>query len=151
MTDYLMWSMAFFAALSVFLFMYTSAPPTGKKVEERLAKYLTNNQLNQIYGQVYTEKLAKTRQNKIGKIELGSKELANQLAMAGIKLSATEFLYFWIGTTFVPMLLLILLGGSPVSAVALVLVGFLIPPLYVQQTRKKRQVLFQNSWGKLCW
>lgn len=77
-----------------------------------------------------------------------SQKFEEDLAMAGIKLSAREYLTAWIGTTIAPMLLLLLFQRSIVAALAAGIIGFVIPPALVKRAQQKRQQLFSRQLGE---
>ncbi len=74
-----------------------------------------------------------------------SSKIASQLESAGILLRAEEFILAWGAATVVPAGLVLMFGGSPVTAFALAAGGAIIPPLSVSIARKRRLALFEKQ------
>ena len=127
----------------VILFLYNSDMVV---VPERMKKILKQENISDVQDQVWKEKREKDKK-KNRQSRLASKELMNYLAMSGIKLSASEFLSFWAVLTFVPMLLVIVFRGNIVTALALGVIGFAVPPILVKRARKKQQDEFNKQLG----
>jgi len=137
---------AILAAITVYLLILSyNTPSTKKSVKERIGKYLSSRSIAEIEEQVFKEKLEKLKDNQNKKFQIASKEFKDYLSMSGIKLRASEFIYLWVAITFVPMLIILLTGGSVVSGIAAAIIGFAVPPFLVKRARKKRQNEFNKQ------
>jgi len=116
-----------------------------KSAKNRFAKYLKNIDIDDVQRQFFKEKLNKNKLSNSQKFQIASKQFNNYLAMSGVKLSGTEFIGGWAFLTLVPMLIVLLVGGSAVTAFALAIVGFAVPPIIVQSSQKKRQQQFNKQ------
>jgi tight adherence protein B len=141
--------LALSCAATVFFLILTYMPVSSKDiVKARVAKYFAAKGIDDIQEQVIKEKIEKTKQNKSKKGKIVSKEFAEYLAMSGIKLNPSEFIYAWAGATFIPVVLILLLGGNTITASGIAIFGFMIPPFWVQKERKKRQQEFNKQLGE---
>lgn len=141
--------LALSCAVTMYCLVLMYVPVSGKEiVKGRISKYFNSKGLEDVQDQVIREKIEKTKQNKNKKNKLASKEFAEYLAMSGIKLNASEFIYSWCAATFIPMLLIHFMGGNIVKAIGVAIIGFLIPPFFVQKERKKRQQEFNKQLGE---
>lgn len=132
-------------AMTVYLSIYIALTASGKdKVRYRLSKYYKENNADDVQEQFIRER-SKEQKNKKKGLKLVSKELSNYISSSGLKLTALEFIYFWIGVTIVPMLMIVVLGGNIITAIALGIIGFVIPPILVNKARKKRAELFSKQ------
>jgi tight adherence protein B len=73
------------------------------------------------------------------------KKLENDLSMSGILIRPSEFLIFWLVLAIGPSTLLFMLGGNIIFVLMLLLLGLLVPPLYVNRKRTKRVELFEQQ------
>ena len=138
-----------FSAIFIYLLILSFMKPSSRQlVKGRISRYFYTESAADVEDQFMREKLQKMQEKKDSKFELASKEFSDYLAMSGIKLRATEFMYIWIALTFVPMLLIILFGGNGLTALAFLIIGFAVPPFLVNITRKKRQQTFQKQLGE---
>ncbi len=132
-------------ALTVYLSIYIALTASGKdKVKYRISKFYKENNADDVQEQFIREKIREQKINKRG-LKLISKELSNYISSSGLKLTALEFIYFWIGLTIVPMLIIVVSGGNIVTAAAAGIIGFAIPPLLVNKARKSRAELFSKQ------
>lgn len=120
--------------------------PSQAQIRKRITKLSDNTDMDHIYDDVIKEKQKRISENKRNR--LISQKLVDNLAMAGIKLNAKEYLYAWVMAVFIPSLLMILLGRNIVSVLAAGVIGFAIPPLLVRKSKKKRQELFNKQLGQ---
>jgi len=81
-------------------------------------------------------------------MKLVSKELADYISSSGIRLTPSEFLYAWIGTAILPMILLLLFGVNIITVIAVFVIGLSIPPLLLKRARGKRQEEFTKQLGE---
>jgi tight adherence protein B len=123
------------------------AMSSGRKavMETRFKKYLPYSGIEEIGDQVYKEKEESSRLKKSLKSKLGSRELSNYLAMSGVKLSASECIISWAAITILPILLVTFAGGNILTAAALGIIGFILPPFLISRSRKKRQEEFNKQ------
>ncbi len=145
----LIYLISFSAALFAYFLLLSFIKPSGKElVEKRYKKYLDNDNISEIQDQFFQENLEKNRKKKNKKFKIASKEFSDYLAMSGVKLRASEFIYIWIGITYLPILMFPLLEVSTVTAAGVAIVGFSIPPFLVKRARKKRQTEFNKQLGE---
>ena len=76
-----------------------------------------------------------------------SRAFAEELLSAGIRMRPEEFLIGWLFATIVPSGLVALTNGHPITILALLLMGILIPPFIVIRRKKKRLILFEKQLG----
>jgi tight adherence protein B len=76
------------------------------------------------------------------------KKISSDLESAGILLRPHEYLLVWAGTTIIPSLLFLLLGGNPLSVIVLLFIGFIIPPLIVARSKRLRKSKFEKQLGE---
>ncbi|MDW5298699.1 MAG: type II secretion system F family protein [Sedimentibacter sp.] len=132
-------------ALTVYLIVYILLSSSGReKVKSRISKYYNENNQDDIQEQFIKER-NKEQKNKKLAFKLVSKELTNYIASSGLKLTALEFIYFWIGITIVPMLIIVAFDGNIITAIAVGFIGFIIPPILVNKARKKLSELFSKQ------
>ena len=137
---------AFLAALIVFLSVNILFSSSNKeKVRNRFSKYFKENTANDVQEQFIREKYEEERKRKKNRIKLASKDFSNYIASSGLKLTGTEFIIMWFGLTLIPMILIILFGGNIITAGAIGVTGFAIPPILVANARKKRGELFNKQ------
>lgn len=127
---------------SVFTLLLSSKLKPAMK--GRFAKYFSETDIDEIQELVFKEKQESAKKKK-AHFSLGSKEFSNYLVASGVKLSATEFISAWALATFVPLLLVLIFSGEIVSVAAAGIIGFSIPPILVQHTRKKQQEEFNKQ------
>ncbi|HEX3039875.1 MAG TPA: type II secretion system F family protein [Caproiciproducens sp.] len=128
----------------VFLLLFDRS--SEDKIKKRLDGLVADRDMDGIHDDVIREKQKRISQNK--RSGLISRKLEDSLTMAGVKLNAKEYLCAWAGAVFLPSLLLLALGRNPVSALGAGAVGFAIPPVLVQRSKKKRQDLFNKQLGQ---
>lgn len=73
------------------------------------------------------------------------KKLENDLAMSGILIRPHEFLLVWMAMALIPSSLIFIISGNMILAVIALLIGLVIPPVYVQKKRVKRVELFEQQ------
>lgn len=117
-------------------------------MKDRYKKYFKDADIDEVQDQVLKEKHNNTKINNGHKFQWASKEFSNYLAMSGVKLSATEYIYFWVISIFAPMLLVLLISKNVIPAVGIGIIGFAAPPILVQQSKKKRQGEFNKQLGE---
>lgn len=135
-----------FAAITVYLLINIIYSSSGKEIlRKRVEFYFKENNAEDVQEQFIREKNQEEQQKRKNRMKLISKDFANYIASSGLKLTATEFIYMWTGLTMVPMILVILVGGEILTAAALGIMGFAIPPILVGRARKKRTELFNKQ------
>jgi len=141
--------------ISVFcaVFMYSLltlllTPSEKVTVKKRLAQYLKSADIDEVQDQVIKEKRERIKKEKSKKYQLATREFTNYLLMSGVKLSAREYVILWFIASVGPSLLAFLLTQNPITAIALGVVGFAVPPVLVQRSRKKRQEEFNKQLGE---
>lgn len=136
----------FFIALTIYLIMNVLYASSGKvKIKERLAFYISEDSANDIQEQFIKEKNLEQQEKKKQRLQLISKDFSAYILASGLKLTALEFVYMWLGLALIPSSLLIITGGSALTAMALAFIGIALPPLYVNNARKKRKELFNKQ------
>lgn len=122
---------------------------SGKVVmQERYGKYFKVKSLDEVREQVIREKREKAKSKKTNRLQLANKQFSSELAMSGVKLSATEYLFGWVLLTIVPALLVLLFRGNSITALGIAIICFSGPPLLVKRSRKKRQDAFSKQLGE---
>ena len=115
-------------------------------VKKRLNKLAENVELEYIHDAVLNEK--KKQRKTRGKPRLISRRFEDSLAMAGIHVSAQEFVALWVCLTLGPGLVGSLLDMETIAVLGICVVGFTIPPIMVQRSRTKQQQLFNKQLGE---
>ena len=124
------------------LFAYTPK----QRIKKRLNTLAENVELEYIHDAVLNEK--RKRRKVKGRPRLVSRHFEDRLAMAGIHISAQEFMALWCCLTLGPGLAGMLLDMDLVAVLGICLVGFAIPPIMVQRSRAKQQQLFNKQLGE---
>jgi len=138
-----------FSSLFIYFVVQMIMPVSDKEVVRgRVKKYFRSQTLEEIEEEVIRERYEKAQKKKSKGRLLVSRELADYVAASGVKLTAQEFLYAWLGSVFVPMLLFALLGLSSITIFAVGIIGFSAPILLLQRARKKRQEKFTKQLGE---
>ena len=127
------------------LILFGNSP--REKAHKRLDKLAENVELEYIHDAVLKEK-KKQRKTEKKKTQLISNRFADSLAMSGISLSAQEYMIIWGALTLVPGVIGSLLRLDIVAILGLCILGFAIPPVMVQRSRNKRQLLFNKQLGE---
>lgn len=145
----LIWFIAFSAAIFVYLLILLNVKPSGKElIDKRLKRYLNTDGISDVQERFFEENLERHRKKKNRKFKIASKEFSDYLAMSGMKLRASEFIYLWIGMTYLPILIALLSGVNAVTGIGFSIIGFIIPPSLVRRARKKRQNEFNKQLGE---
>ena len=124
----------------IFLSTYSS-----EQVRYRLSRYFKENNVDDVQEQFIREKSVEEHKRKKDRFKLASHEFSSYITSSGIKLKANEFIMFWAGLTLVPMVVVVLFGGSIITGLALAIIGISIPPFIVSNARKKREDLFNTQ------
>ncbi len=125
----------------VFLIIFDNS--SEAKVQKRIANLSADINMDNIHDDVLKEKQRRINGDKRNR--LISQKLVDDLALAGVKLSAKEYLYAWAGAVLIPTLLMIIFRRSIISVFGAGVIGFMIPPFLVQRGMKKRQELFNKQ------
>ena len=135
------------AALLLYSFVLICFGDTPKRrVKKRLNKLAENVELEYIHDAVLNEK-KKKRRIKV-KPRLVSRRFEDSLAMAGIHISAQEFMLLWACLTLGPGLVGILVDLDLIAVLGICVVGFAVPPVMVQRSKTKQQQLFNRQLGE---
>ena len=129
---------------SSILILFSDTP--RQRIKNRLNKLAENVELEYIHDAVLNEK-KKRRKIKV-KPRLVSRRFEDSLAMAGIHISAQEFMALWCCLTLGPGLAGLLLNMELVAVLGICVMGFAIPPIMVQRSRSKQQQLFNKQLGE---
>lgn len=138
-------------AVSAAVVLYSSililfADTPKQRIQKRLNALAENVALEYIHDAVLNEK--KKRRKVQVKPRLVSRHFEDTLAMAGIHISAQEFMALWCCLTLGPALAGLLLGLDLVAVLGICVLGFAIPPVMVQRSRNKQQQLFNKQLGE---
>lgn len=137
---------SFISALLIYLLINIVYSYSGKEiVRKRVSLYFKENNADDVQEQFIREKNEEEHRKRKERMKLISKDFANYIASSGLKLTANEFMYMWSGLTLIPMIAFILFGGAMMTAVAMGIIGFSIPPILVGRARKKRAELFNKQ------
>ena len=115
-------------------------------VRKRVSNLTSHTAIDDVRGEVLKAKKNKRKQGNGWKIV--SAKLEGELAAAGIQISGEEYLRIWIAVTFIPALVLIVFGVSVITAFAVMILGLIIPPVLVENARKKKVALFNKQLGE---
>lgn len=74
-------------------------------------------------------------------------DLKGSIALSGIKMNSEEFVLFWIFCTLAPGALVFSLFGGLLRSMALILIGVLVPPIYLKVKIGQRRALFEQQLG----
>lgn len=130
-------------AILIYLVLYSVLSSNStEQVRFRLSRYFKENNVDDVQEQFIREKTEEENKRKKQRFKLASQEFSNYIASSGIKLKANEFIVFWAGLTLIPMIVVVLFGGSIITGFALVIIGIAVPPFIVSNARKKREDLF---------
>lgn len=137
----------FLFIVTVYLIMTLILMSRGEKptMKRRFSKYFKSMDIEEVQDLVLKERLENEKKKKTHGFNFASKELSNYLLSSGVKLSATEYITSWTLLTLVPMLVALILHRGVITATAAALIGFAIPPIIVQQSRKKREEQFNKQ------
>ncbi len=136
-------------ALIVYTLIVTRSKEQGNdSVKRRMSALTKDMSVEGIHGEVLAESERNRKKNERKGIIKVSEALENKLAMAGVKLSAKEYLYLWMGITIVPIFLLAIFGVNPITYLAIGVIGLAVPPLLVERACKKRKELFNRQLGE---
>lgn len=138
-----------FGGIFVYTIIFIGQPvPEKVVVKQRIMKYFKKKPLEDIEEQVIRERYEKFQKKKAGNRKLVSKELADYVSSSGIKLTPSEFLYTWVGMTFVPMILLLIFRVNIITVIAIFIIGLGTPPLLLKRAQEKRQEEFTKQLGE---
>ncbi|NLC78816.1 MAG: secretion system protein [Ruminococcaceae bacterium] len=136
-------------ALVVYTLIVTNTKEQGTdSVKRRISELSKDSNVEGIHSEVLAESERLRKKNNSKSLLKVSEALENKLAMAGVKLSAREYLYLWFGATIVPVFLLAIFGVSPITYIAIGAIGLATPPLLVERASKKRKELFNRQLGE---
>ncbi len=134
---------SFLVALTLYLSINIIISSSGQiKVKERISTYFTEESPNDVQEQFIREKNEEEQRKKKQRLQLISKDFSNYILSSGLKLTALEFIYMWLALTIIPSALVVIFGGDFLTAFALLIIGIAIPPILVNNARKKRSELF---------
>lgn len=130
-------------AVLIYIVVFTVLSKNNKEqVRHRVSRYFKENNMDDVQEQFIREKTEEENKKKKQRFKLASQEFSSYIASSGIKLKPNEFIMFWAMLTLVPMILVVLFGGSIITGAALALIGIAIPPFIINNARKKREDLF---------
>jgi len=138
---------AFSGAFIYSVFTLILSPDRKAIIKKRLLKYYKKPDIDEIQVEVLKEKHKKNKKIKSHKFKLASKEFSNYLAMSGVKLRSTEFVWAWVLSTILPALIAFLVSKNVITSMGIGIIGLAVPPLLVQRSRKKRQEAFNKQLG----
>lgn len=130
-----------FSAFLVFCISYIVLYYAGsnrRRVKERINRLLTKDHENKKPDKKNNEEQKDKSPN------FGSR-LSSDLEAAGILLRANEYLLIWAATTIVPAFLFFIAGGDLISVIAVLIIGFIIPPLLVNRSKRLRIKKFEKQ------
>lgn len=73
--------------------------------------------------------------------------IENELLLANIIIKPEEFFIIWLLIMFVPGGLVVLFTSQLIPSATLVLLGTILPPVYIKSQKKKRTILFESQLG----
>ncbi len=137
-------------ALGVLVFILAASVirPSGRQeVKKRYSKYFRIDSTESIQDEVLKERAKRERKGMSG-VRFISKEFAEAVGTSGIKLTPVEFLYTWIGSTLIPIVLFAIISGNIISVAAAGIIGLITPAIILNRATKKRQELFTMQLGE---
>ena len=138
-----------FGAIFVYLMINIVLSSSGREKEKnRFVRYFKENNANDVQEQFIKERSEEEQKKKKQRFKIVNKEFSNYIASSGLKLTATEFIYFWISSTIIPMAILAVMDSNIITIIAIGIIGFAIPPIVVIKSRKKRDELFNKQLGE---
>ncbi|MDD6043253.1 MAG: type II secretion system F family protein, partial [Eubacteriaceae bacterium] len=127
------------------LFSLLDSKNANASVKRRIKNIARDVDVEDVRNNVLKEK--KEQKRKDSGLKFVSERLEAELATAGIKISGEEFLRIWVIVAFVPALLLLAFGLSVISALGIMLIGIIVPPLLVSNAKKKKNSVFDKQLG----
>lgn len=135
-------------ALSFGIFTYllsVSILKQLKKAEINTQKRLDSLAKEKTLMEEEIEKI-RTRKKRFTKVKV-SQRLSKDLITSGITLRPEEFMVVWVCISIIPGVLMSIFNFHILSIVAVVILGGVLPPTYVNMKRKKRMTLFSKQLG----
>jgi tight adherence protein B len=137
-------------AILIYIVVYTILISYGPEpVRYRLSRYFKENNVDDVQEQFIREKSEEINKNKKQKFKLVSHEFSNYIASSGIKLKANEFIIIWLLLTIVPIILITLYGGNIITGIALSIIGLGLPPVFIGNSIKKRERIFNAQLAQV--
>lgn len=138
-------------AVSTALVLYSSivilfSNTPKQRIHRRLTALAEFEGLDNVHNAVLHEKKKNRKEKK--RSRLISRQFEDTLAMAGIHISAQEFITMWCALVFGPAIVGLLLRLDMLTVVALCVIGIAIPPIMVQRAKNKQQQLFNKQLGE---
>ena len=138
-------------AVSTAIVLYSSivilfSDTPRQRIHRRLNALAVHEELDNVHNAVLNEKKKRRKEKK--KSRLVSRRFEDTLAMAGIHISAQEFMTMWCALTLGPALVGLLLRLDLLTVAALCVIGIAIPPIMVQRAKNKQQQLFNKQLGE---
>jgi len=138
-----------FCAILIYSVIQIVVPvPTEEILKARIKKIANPGPDDSIQEQVLKDRYDKKSLRDSNRISWISKEFTDAVAMSGIRLTAKEYLYIWICSTIIPVILSSVFLKNLITAIAVSLIGLLLPPLFLSIAKKKRQELFTKQLGE---
>lgn len=136
------------AILVYLIFILLFSKMGNEQTRYRISRYFKENNVDDVQEQFIKEKSEEQNIRKKNRFKLASKEFSNNIISSGIKLKPNEFIYLWFGLTLIPIVIVLIFGGSIVTAIAFSIIGIAIPPFLLNNARKKREDLFNKQLGE---
>lgn len=114
-------------------------------LNKRLSRMYHRNEADSVRDSVLKAK--KKKQKKSFGWRLVSDKFEDELIAAGIQISAEEFFRIWILVSLLPPILVILINQNVITALALMVLGLIVPPLVVNQAKKKKAAKLNGQLG----
>jgi tight adherence protein B len=134
-----------FAMLILVIGVVVSVREERSLVEDRLGKYLKEEQERKGPGKKKTAVASEWMNTRIEKFSWGS-SIAKELARADIKLKVGEFLAFATGISLlVALVAYVISQGSEIFAIIGFIAGVFLPRVYVSMQKSKRLVRFNDQ------
>jgi len=134
-----------FLIISSSVFMFLSAFVILSMLSKNAVK--VSKRIKELTGEENKKKpLQRGERKKRSKIAV-SKVFAEELSTAGMRMRPEEFLILWIFISLFPGAIMFLLGVHPITIVAVVAIGIIIPPIIVRRRKNKQIVIFEQQLG----
>ncbi len=136
---------AFFTTFLIFRKLYANKEVVSKRI-----KAIHNKQDSPIASLGKSKKKKKANANGEFKLVFNAKlmdKLLDELMLASIPLKAEEFLVIWLVVVIVPSMLALLFTTNIMPAIALAIIGAVVPIIIIKSKKKKRTEQFEAQLG----
>lgn len=144
-TEILMIATCACVGLTVFILFNSYIKDNEDKyiMKQSVKKYYTTHNMDELYSKASKDR---KKQRIADKIHV-SQKFADDVSIAGLPVTPSEFLILWIGLTLGLILIGYLATGNSITAAGAGMFGFMIPLLIFRYMKNKRMMLFSEQLG----